>query len=308
MSRLHFLLFALVLLAVALPSRATAQDGATRDTSADATVNAIAQQMDRLQKAFNAGQIEALATHFLPTADLVDEKGVIHSGRDELVQLFSEFFEKFPGAQMELELHSVRVITPELATGDLVRTITSPKGNHRAISRSAMTYALHDGAWLIATGRDVPADAELSPHQQLEPLAWLIGDWVDEAAESLVKIRTRWSDDGNYILMNYEVTRGGEVQLSSEQRLGWDPLYEQVRSWAFDADGGFGNGLWTRVGDTWVFKSTAVLPDGATGSATFVIEPQGKDRILMRGLDRIIGDEIQPDVEMTIVRQPPRAD
>ena len=123
----------------------------------------------------------------------------------------------------------------------------------------------------------------------------------------MIQIHSEWSKDGNYILMDYLVTRAGEEQLSSQQRLGWDPLYQQIRSWVFDADGGYGGGLWNRVGDMWVLKSSAVLPDGATGSATFLIEPQGKDRFVMQGLDRIIGDAIEPDVEMTIVRKPPQS-
>ena len=268
---------------------------------------AITEQVAKLQEAFNAGQVERVTALFLPTAELIDERGTTHSGREALAELFGAFFAEFPGAKMQLDLESVRVITPQLATGDLVRAITTPQAGARAISRSAMTFVLHEGAWLIATGRDVAADAELSPHQQLEPLEWIIGDWVDEGTDSLIQIHAEWSKDESYILMDYLITREGEVQLSSQQRLGWDPLYEQIRSWVFDADGGFGGGLWTRVGDLWVLKSSAVLPDGATGSATFIIEPDGKDRFVMRGLDRIIGDAVEPDVEMTIVRKPPQS-
>ena len=149
-----------------------------------------------MQEAFNAGQVDVLASLFLPTAELTDEHGTTHSGRAALSELFAGFLSEFPAAKMRIDLESVRVITPQLATGDLVRAITIPQGEARAISRSAMTFVLQDGAWLIAVGRDVPADAEQSPHQQLESMAWLIGDWVDEGAESLIQIHASGARTG----------------------------------------------------------------------------------------------------------------
>ena len=57
---------------------------------------------------------------------------------------------------------------------------------------------------------------------------------------------------------------------------------------------------------SWIIKSTAVMPDGQTGSATIVMEPAGKDKFVMKGLDRIVGDDTQSDFQVTIVRKPPQ--
>ena len=54
-----------------------------------------------------------------------------------------------------------------------------------------------------------------------------------------------------------------------------------------------------------MIKSTAVLPDGQTGSATIVLEPRDKDSYLMKGFDRIRGKTAEPDFEVKIVRRPP---
>ena len=78
-----------------------------------------------------------------------------------------------------------------------------------------------------------------------------------------------------------------------------------MKSWVFDSDGGHGEGIWSPVAGRWVIKSTAVMPDGITGSATIVIERAGNDRYTMKGFDRIRGDEAEPDFEVTIVRTPP---
>ncbi len=74
----------------------------------------------------------------------------------------------------------------------------------------------------------------------------------------------------------------------------------------FDSDGGYGQGEWTEVDGNWVVKSTAVLPNGLTGSATIVIRPDGEDKFVMTGFDRILGDALEADFEAEIVRKPPQ--
>ena len=84
-----------------------------------------------------------------------------------------------------------------------------------------------------------------------------------------------------------------------------DPLTSQFRSWVFDSDGGYGDGYWVGVGDAWVAKSTSVLPDGETGSATFYLTPEGDDKFVWKSVDRIRAGEYQPDATLTFVRKPP---
>ena len=108
-------------------------------------------------------------------------------------------------------------------------------------------------------------DDSLSPHDRLKPLAWLVGDWVDEGSDAVVQIACKWSDDTNYLLVDFNAKIQGKPALKSSQRIGWDPLTQKVKSWVFDSDGGHGEGLWSQVENRWVIKSTAVMPDGQTG-------------------------------------------
>ena len=59
--------------------------------------------------------------------------------------------------------------------------------------------------------------------------------------------------------------------MTVTQRIGWDPLARQFRSWEFDSEGGFGEGRWSRDGDRWVVKHTGVRPEGTTASATNIM-------------------------------------
>jgi hypothetical protein len=88
------------------------------------------------------------------------------------------------------------------------------------------------------------------------------------------------------------------------QFVGWDPALKQIRSWVFDSDGGFGEGIWEKRGDRWIVKSKATLPDGRQGSFTSVLRPLDENSFAWQKLTRIVDGEILPNIdEVVIVRQ-----
>lgn len=79
------------------------------------------------------------------------------------------------------------------------------------------------------------------------------------------------------------------------------------RSWVFDTEGAFGEGYWSRSGDTWMIKANGVRTDGRTATATQVITRINRDHLRWASFDRTSGDEHAPDVdEFTLVRKPPK--
>ena len=94
--------------------------------------------------------------------------------------------------------------------------------------------------------------------------------------------------------------------MTGSQRIGWDPLKKTIRSWVFDSEGGFADGLWSREGNKWTIKLTGVTRNGKSSSATHTIAPVGKDRMILHTFDRVIGGEKMPDGEkIPVVRRPP---
>ena len=71
----------------------------------------------------------------------------------------------------------------------------------------------------------------------------------------------------------------GQPVLSGTQRIGWDPLKRQFKTWIFDSEGGHGEGYWTRTGNQWVIKAEGVSQDGQPASVTNIITRLGKDRM-----------------------------
>jgi len=267
----------------------------------------IRQQSQRLVEAHNAGQAKAVAAAFLPEGEAVDEEGNVYQGREQVEQVFTKFFEAYPGAKMTLDVASIRVLGPGLAVEEGTRKVVTKDGTGKVATRFTLMYMKRDGQWLIASARDFVADEEPTPQERLLPLVWLVGDWVDENSDSIVLVSCRWTEDKNFLLAEYTAKIQGRSALKTSQRIGWDPLHQRIRSWSFDSDGGYGDAHWTAINTGWVLKSSAVLPDGQTGSATLFIEPADKDKFVMRGFDRIVGDETKDDFEVTIVRRPPAA-
>ena len=67
--------------------------------------------------------------------------------------------------------------------------------------------------------------------------------------------------------------------MTGTQRIGWDPVTRNIRSWVFDSEGGFGEGVWTREGNKWIVKKTGVTGDGKIASATNIISQVSKHRM-----------------------------
>src|SRR5262249_37244142 len=149
-------------------------------------------------------------------------------------------------------------------------------------------------------------EQSLSSYGELAPLEWLIGEWIDEGKDEDVLAKFQWDENKSFLLEEFQVVRRGEVLMKGSQRIGWDPQAKQIRSWTFDSAGGFGEAIWTQVGDDWICKATGVQPDGTTASATRRLTRADQDRVIWTSTDRLLGDEELPDLAVTMVRRAPQ--
>jgi uncharacterized protein (TIGR02246 family) len=268
----------------------------------DTELKPIRKVVSALVTSFNEGKPEGIAALFVEDGELIDEDGTVHQGRAEIGELLKGFFGKFPGAKMEIEAESVRKVGP-IVIEDGTRFISDAKGSVAAIRYSAVMVNTPEG-WKIASVRDFPDETLPTAGEMLQPLSWLIGEWVNEGADGRVKVSYRWSEDGNFILGEFELNREGALAGKSSQRIGWDPIQGNPRSWLFDSDGGFSEATWHEVEDGWLVRSSAVLPEGLTGSANLKVTPQSESRFMLAGTNRLVGGMLEDDYEITIVKKP----
>ena len=256
-------------------------------------------------KAFNAADAAALANAFLEAGELVDEDGNVYTGRAEIAGLFEKFFARFPQAVLEMEVSGARPIGAALAVEEGVRRITADAGAAAAQMRYVAVRMKQGDRWPVVSYREFADDPLPTPQEMLAAVEWLVGEWVDESDEGRTTISYRWSEDGNFIIGEYSLTIGGQSAGKSTQRIGWDPVEGELRSWTFDSDGGFAEGEWAADGAGWIIKSEATMPNGSTGSATVTITPKDQDHFVVESTDRIVGGSPEPDFKLVVVRKPP---
>jgi uncharacterized protein (TIGR02246 family) len=271
----------------------------------DSALAQIQSDTEKMAAAFSSGKAEEVAGMFLANGELIDEAGTVYQGQEEIANLLTAFFAKFPGSQMRIDIESTRILGT-VAIQEANR-ITTAKDGSTSSMRYHCVFSKTDQGWRIASLRDLGDEASASPGQLLKPLAWLIGDWVNEGADARVKIQYRWSEDENFILGDIVVTKNDQVLMKSSQRIGWDPVHGAPRSWTFDSDGGFAEARWNLVDNTWVILSSATVPDGQLGTAILKITPGENGRFVMAGTNRIVGGVIEDDYEISVVKQPPTA-
>jgi len=78
---------------------------------------------------------------------------------------------------------------------------------------------------------------------------------------------------------------------------------KQIRSWNFEADGGFGEGVWTKDGDNWIVKTTSVVADGSKVTATNVVSPINVDTISVQSKDQTVDGKAIPDTTETKMKR-----
>ncbi len=288
-------------LIIAQEKKATAQAAGAQRQADEAAIRA---SVEAFEKAYNARDAKAIAALFIPEGQMVDDEGNTSEGREAIAEVFADVFAEMPEARIEATVDSIRFIGTDLAVEVGATKMTPAPGETPEHGRYTVLHVKRDGKWLMALARDTEGQPPTS-HERLQPLAWLIGEWIDESEDSVVFTSCRWSEDKNFILQDLNVQMAGRSAMKVTQRIGWDPLSKRMRSWVFDSEGGFGEGIWARSGDAWVIKATGVRPDGAAASATNVVMPLGKDSYVWRSGDRVVGDEVMPPIEVKIVRKPP---
>lgn len=245
--------------------------GAGSASGQDATAEqqaAITGKAQAYVEAFKKGDANALAGFWTPDGDYTDIDGRVLKGRKAIAQDFTKFLAANKGAALRIDVQSIRFPTPDVAIEDGTTTILPPNGGVPDRARYTNVLVKRDGDWLLESVRE-SVYAPPSNYDHLQPLGWLIGDWVQDTKEgSAGRILFEWTPDRNYIVGARAVGVKGALLDNGLQRIGWDAAGQHIRSWNFDNDGGFSQGAWKADGDKWVITTNAVMASGATAIAT----------------------------------------
>jgi uncharacterized protein (TIGR02246 family) len=266
---------------------------------------AILANVRAYMEAFNKHDAKAILPLFTENVTITELDGTKVSGLKELEAELKDTFKEEPTTQISVQVDALNFVTPDVAT-ETGRVTYYPDGKTAASEADyAVTHVRTAGKWLMSDVR-VFDRTVLSPYDRLRDLEWLVGEWVNESAGSVLHTTYKWDANKAFLLQDFTLKVGDHMALTGTQRIGWDPLSKQIRSWVFDSEGGFGESVWSEVDDRWIIQLKGVRLDGKIVTATNSIERLGKDRFRYQSADRIVGEEAKPNFTAIAVRRPPQ--
>lgn len=266
-------------------------------------------------QALAQGDGSALAELWTADGDIVDERGNVLKGRETATQV-TKPAAGAPRPDVKLRDASLRFLAPGVAIEDGAIEVATPGSMVPTTGRFSATWVKQGDAWKLASLREARI-AGGGGGEQLADLGWMVGDWnvIDnsgpkQAGRPKIEISVRWNANRTFLLRDLKITPPAAADSTAAapmhvtQRIGWDPLSRQIRSWVFSTDGGHGEAFWSRDGKSWLARTTAVLPDGSQTAALNIYTYNGADRCTWQSIHTHAGSEHVPPVNMTLIRQP----
>jgi uncharacterized protein (TIGR02246 family) len=261
---------------------------------------AIRATADEFVKAFNAGDARTIGAEWSTDAEYTDENGQEFHGRTAIEKEYAALFKEHPGATISVNISSIRFLGPDIAIEKGVASVKSPKGEPTA-ARYSVVHARRGGKWVMVVGRDLPYVAGNGDY--LKDLEWMIGDWKADGIRAGLQIKSEWLAGRNFIKNTYTTTADGKTTLTGAQIIGWNPRLGRIVGWHFDAEGGFGNDLWTKEGNKWVIEATGTFRDGSESSAVNTVAPIDANSFNFQSAKRTLDHVSLPDLgPLKIVR------
>ncbi len=278
---------------------------ATPAAEPDATATdqaAIRQAAAAYLEAVNRGDVDAMRSFWTASGNLVDESGRSTSIRDMRRGVDTEPADNSP-LKLNARTDSIRLITPTVAIEDGTSELTAATPGQATRGRYSVVWVRRDGKWLIDAVREA-AIADPALANQLSQLDWLIGQWAEQGDAAAFSAAFQWTADKNFVVGQLQIQpRENDVHVIT-QRIGWDAATGKLRSWNFDSQGGFSEGVWAREGDVWNVATTGVLPDGKRTRGRRVLQRIDQNSVLLESVDFQIDGEPVPDLRIKLSRQP----
>ena len=253
--------------------------------------------------AFHAGDAKALAEFWSPEAVYINRlTGEQVQGREAIAEQFQMILQQVKDLQLEVDVMSIDFVSPNVAVEQGVAKYQAKDAETEVIDYSAV-YVRREGKWLLDRVTDKPQRKIKTHYEQLQPLEWMIGSWVDEEANTRIVTDCEWTKNKNFITRSFAVSIADEIDMSGMQVIGWNAAKKQICSWTFDSDGGVSEATWTQDENRWYIKKSGVTPEGGRATATNIIEKIDDDTIEFQSINRTVGGRLLPNVdEIRIIR------
>ncbi|OYW12520.1 MAG: hypothetical protein B7Z55_18210, partial [Planctomycetales bacterium 12-60-4] len=261
----------------------------------------VSSSAEKYVEAFQERDSKKLAALFTEAAVYIDGDGAVFHGREAIQAEYEAYFESASKGELKLELTVIRPIADNVIIEEGVSEFLPEDDGPVSLTRYAATHVQQkDGEWLIAGVREL-APAEMTNHERLKALQWLIGSWNEEVPGRVITTEWTWSADGSYLIARFSMMTEDGTGRAGTHRVGWDAQRKQFRSWVFDAEGSFAEGTWADRDGGWEITLAATLASGESATGVLRYERDGEDAMIVSQLRRVAGGESVPDTETRVV-------
>lgn len=237
--------------------------------------------------------------------------GLRLEGRAAIQSNLSDLIERFPGIQLTVSAERVRLIFPDVAKVNGRAMVSAPGADSQETEFSAI-LTRRGGQWLLDTVEETDAGSTARGRAALKELEWLVGAWRDQpmtdqttkdpANEINVETNIQWARGGSMLIWAYriQIKDQGDAQEGT-QVIAWDPRSRQIRSWTFESDGSFGEGVWSRSGDEWLARLTYTSACGELATATQILTKINNNRFMAQMVGLEVDGSPMPSLEPVMV-------
>ena len=255
----------------------------------------------KYEEAYNKGDAKTLASFYSDDVYYIDQDGAEVKGRDAMGKLLADNFKQNPGAKLAITTEEVKQLAPDVKVSRGLATVT-PANGAAETTRYTATRVKKGDHWEISQLTETEA-APPNAYSQLAVLEWLVGTWQDkEGGDQTVETKINWAGDKNFLVRTFTL-KGAESETDGWEIIGWDPIRQQIRSWIFDSNGGFGEATWAADGDDWLVRASNVLPDGSRSTAENVLTKVDDNKFTWESQNRTLNGEPQPSLDKIEVQR-----
>jgi uncharacterized protein (TIGR02246 family) len=304
MAKLKFLglnfLLVVILSVMSLHQAISASTDVSNQTSADEKV--LRSQAEEYTKAFANGDAKTIAKMWTADGTYIDPDGVELKGQSEIEKYFASGFKQVGLVPLEISIESIKFPAANVAIEEgTCRVLRGPNSGTR--TRYNVVHVKDKYQWLMAnvTERD---DSSVCSKENLNDFEWLIGNWSAKKPNGSMHLVAHWVGNHKFIHCQYTM-KDAKNEKSGEgvQVIGWSPHHQQIVSWHFSPDGGFGFGRWLRDGQYFVESTNGVEPNGTSDSSINTLHKLDDNTFSWHSTGRTAGSESIPDVpEVTVTR------
>jgi uncharacterized protein (TIGR02246 family) len=260
-------------------------------------------RVDSYVSAFNDRDVARCAEHWSEAAEyVVPNSGQRIQGRRAIHDALQRLLKTKEQFELSISNQRMRQVSADVVIEEGTAILVSASHGREQATYLAV-YVKQDGKWYRDNVRETATAAPPTADAKLGELSWLIGRWQREDDRGTVHVRGEWINNKQFISRTFEIRAADGYELQGTQIIGCDPSSGLIRSWTFDSEGGLEQAFWSRDGERWLVKVSAVLPDGSSGSEQRILTADDDGSVTSEVIEQQVNGRLLPSTgKVTLVR------